>query len=75
MGTILVVDDDAQLRHSFEKLLTSEAHTVRTAATGEAGLESVKTKIPDLVIMDVRLPAWTDWRHFRPCMRSSRNSR
>lgn len=56
MGTILVVDDDAQLRHSFEKLLTSEGHTVRAAATGEAGLESVKTKVPDLVIMDVRLP-------------------
>lgn len=56
MGTILVVDDDAQLRHSFEKLLTSEGHTVRTAATGETGLEGVKTKIPDLVIMDVRLP-------------------
>ncbi len=56
MGTILVVDDDAQLRHSFEKLLTAEGHTVRTGATGEAGLEGVKTKVPDLVIMDVRLP-------------------
>ncbi len=56
MGTILIVDDDAQLRTSFEKLLTTEGHTVRTAPTGEGGLELVKSSIPDLVIIDVRLP-------------------
>lgn len=56
MGTILIVDDDAQLRTSFEKLLKEEGHTVRTAATGEVGIEQVKAALPDLVIMDVRLP-------------------
>ena len=56
MDTVLIVDDDAQLRNSFEKLLTLEGHTIRTAATGEAGLEQVRQSAPDLVIMDVRLP-------------------
>jgi nitrogen regulation protein NR(I) len=56
MGHILIVDDDPQLRQSFEKLLTEEGHRVRTAATGEAALEMVQTASPDLVIMDVRLP-------------------
>ena len=56
MGTILIVDDDAQLRTSFEKLLTTEGHTVRTAPTGEGGLELIKAGMPDLVIIDVRLP-------------------
>ena len=56
MGTILIVDDDAQLRTSFEKLLTTEGHTVKTAPTGEGGLELAKANLPDLVIMDVRLP-------------------
>lgn len=56
MATILIVDDDAQLRHSFEKLLTGEDHSVLTAPTGEAGVERVKAELPDLVIMDVRLP-------------------
>lgn len=65
MGTILVVDDDAQLRHSFEKLLQSEGHVVRTAATGEAGLEIVRTKPPDAVIMDVRLPGMDGLEAFR----------
>ena len=38
MSTILVVDDDDQLRKSFHKLLTEEGYTVLTAASGEAGL-------------------------------------
>ena len=38
MGKILVVDDDPQLRQSFEKLLTAEGHTVRTAASGESAV-------------------------------------
>lgn len=56
MGKILIVDDDAQLRHSFAKLLSAEGHTVHTTATGEAGLKIVTAEQPDLVIMDVRLP-------------------
>ena len=56
MGAILIVDDDAQLRTSFEKLLTTEGHTVTTSPTGEGGLELAKANLPDLVIIDVRLP-------------------
>jgi len=56
LGKILIVDDDAQLRISFEKILTAEGHKVRMSATGEGGLEIVKTEPPDLVVMDVRLP-------------------
>jgi two-component system nitrogen regulation response regulator GlnG len=56
LGKILIVDDDPQLRQSFEKLLTNEGHSVQTAPTGEAGIETVRESVPDLVIIDVRLP-------------------
>jgi nitrogen regulation protein NR(I) len=56
MPEILIIDDDAHLRNSFEKLLTAEGHTVRSAATGEAGLEIAKATTPDLAILDLRLP-------------------
>lgn len=56
MSSVLIVDDDAQLRNSFAKLLIGEGHTVRTAGTGESGIESVRAEVPDLVIVDVRLP-------------------
>jgi nitrogen regulation protein NR(I) len=65
MGHILVVDDDPQLRQSFEKLLTAEGHRVRTAASGEAALEMVRAAASDLVIMDVRLPGKSGLETFR----------
>ncbi len=65
MGTILVVDDDPQLRQSFEKLLTEEGHTVWTAATGEAALTMVQNQLPDLVIMDVRMPGMSGLEAFQ----------
>jgi nitrogen regulation protein NR(I) len=64
LGTILIVDDDAQLRHSFAKLLSEEGHTVQSAPTGEGGLEIVKANVPDLVIIDVRLPGMDGLKTF-----------
>jgi len=65
MGHILIVDDDAQLRQSFEKLLNAEGHTVKTASTGEAAIAQVQAAVPDLVIMDVRMPGMNGLEAFR----------
>jgi len=56
MSTVLIIDDDDQLRKSFHKLLTEEGYLVESAASGEACLERVQKQAPDLVILDVRLP-------------------
>jgi DNA-binding response OmpR family regulator len=53
LSTILIIDDDDQLRKSFEKLLTEEGYTVETAPSGEAGLNFVRASVPDLVILDM----------------------
>jgi len=65
LGKILIVDDDAQLRHSFAKLLTAEGHNVKTSPTGEGGLESIMSSVPDMVIMDVRLPGMDGLKTFQ----------
>lgn len=65
MAEILIVDDDAQLRQSFERLLTREGHRVRTASSGEAALALVQEASPDLVIMDVRLPGMDGLQTFQ----------
>jgi nitrogen regulation protein NR(I) len=65
LGKILIVDDDAQLRLSFEKILTVEGHKVQMSATGEGGLEIVGTDPPDVVVMDVRLPGMDGLETFR----------
>jgi nitrogen regulation protein NR(I) len=65
MGNILIVDDDAQLRQSFEKLLTAEGQTVKTASSGEAAIAMVRAAAPDLVIMDVRMPGMSGLEAFK----------
>ena len=56
MSTILIIDDDDQLRRSFERLLKEEGYEVLTAPSGEAGIEKVESDRPDLVVLDMRLP-------------------
>lgn len=65
MSTILIIDDDDQLRTSFQKLLTEEGYTVQSAASGEAGLELVRKKMPDLVILDMKLPGMNGFEVFK----------
>ncbi|SME87954.1 sigma-54-dependent transcriptional regulator [Desulfovibrio gilichinskyi] len=65
MAEILIVDDDFQLRQSFEKLLTQEGHIVRIASSGETGVAAVTESVPDLVIMDMRMSGMTGLEAFR----------
>lgn len=66
MGTILIIDDDDQLRTSFRKLLTAEAYDVVEAASGETGIEKlVKGLVPDLVVLDIRLPGMNGTETFK----------
>ena len=65
MATILIIDDDDQLRKSFQKLLSEEGYTAESAASGEAGLEIIKDRLPDLVIVDIRLPGMNGLETFQ----------
>jgi nitrogen regulation protein NR(I) len=65
MSTILIVDDDDQLRRSFHKLLAEEGYTVASAASGEEGLRNIPKAMPDLVILDMRLPGMNGLEAFR----------
>lgn len=56
MSSILIVDDDDQLRQSFAKLLKEEGYDVTMAPSGEAGLEAVRGNDFDLVVLDVQMP-------------------
>ncbi len=56
MNTICIIDDDDQLRASFKKLLCQEGYAVQDAASGEAGITIIRQSLPDLVVLDIRLP-------------------
>jgi DNA-binding response OmpR family regulator len=55
-GTILVVDDDADIRRFVEMNLRLEGYRVVTAADGAMALAMVATEVPDLVLLDVMMP-------------------
>ncbi len=55
--SILVVDDEEIMREVIGTLLEEEGFGVMCAATGEEGLEKVRQERPDLVLLDLMLPA------------------
>ena len=65
MSKILIIDDDDQLRKSFKKLLIEEGYDVKSSASGEAGLEQVKKDLPDVVLLDMRLPGMNGFETFQ----------
>lgn len=65
MTRILVVDDDPQLRQSFERLLLREGYETMTAPSAEEGIKKVSTFKPDLIIMDVRMSGMTGLEAFK----------
>jgi DNA-binding NtrC family response regulator len=55
-GSILVVDDELEIREGLEALLTSENFEVTLAETGEGGLQKLGDRPFDLMLLDVSLP-------------------
>jgi len=55
-GHLLVVDDDPQIRRVLRTTLVAQGYEVSDARSGEEGLEKLRQKKCDLVLLDVNLP-------------------
>ena len=53
---ILAIEDDAQIGRFLQALLSVAGYKVHVEPTGEAGLNYASDRVPDLVILDLRLP-------------------
>jgi DNA-binding response OmpR family regulator len=62
--TILVVDDDPQIRKSLHKVLSAEGYDVVLAADGGEGVEKFNTERIDCLVLDVSLPDCNGWEVF-----------
>ena len=56
MANILVVDDEAKMRHLLSIMLEGHGHTVENASDGLEALELIKEKPFDMVITDIKMP-------------------
>ncbi|GAA2953962.1 MULTISPECIES: response regulator transcription factor [Streptomyces] len=57
MPRVLLVEDDLSAREGVELGLRRRGHQVLATATGEAGLEALPAFRPDLLLLDLMLPA------------------
>jgi DNA-binding NtrC family response regulator len=55
-GSILVVDDESEIREGLELLLKTEGYQVSSAETGQSGLSRLEERPYDLLLLDVSLP-------------------
>jgi len=53
---ILIIDDDEDLRRLLKRCLENENYHVDTAGDGLEGLDRIKSKNYDLIILDIMLP-------------------
>jgi signal transduction histidine kinase len=56
MKTILLVDDDPQVRKLFGIALRRDGYHVIEADSGDAGLEIARERLPDLILTDINMP-------------------
>jgi len=53
---VLVIDDDAVVGRSFDRVLSRKGYEVSTALTGEEGLKDIESTEYDVVFTDIKMP-------------------
>jgi two-component system nitrogen regulation response regulator GlnG len=55
MNKLLLIDDEEDVRYSFQRIFDSPEIELSTASSGEEGIKAIPKIKPDLVLMDVRM--------------------
>jgi DNA-binding response OmpR family regulator len=62
MATVLVVDDEPDIRHLVKVNLELDGHRVILAANGAEALEAIRDEVPDLMLLDLMMPEVDGWQ-------------
>ena len=68
MATILVIDDDPNIRQVIGFALRDEGHQIIEAPDGHTALDLIAAQHPDLILLDMKMPVMDGWefvRHYR----------
>ena len=69
--TILVVDDEADLRENIAEAMGTAGFAVVTAPSGAAALQVLDSTRPDLILCDIMMPDMDGFEVCRGCGRRS----
>ena len=70
LKTILIIEDEAEIRNFIARVLELEGYNVFEAGDGTRGMEIIKDKPVSLVLLDLRLPGVDGWSILREIKRS-----
>jgi len=65
MANILVAEDERDIRELINFTLSFAGHDITQAANGEEALQLAQEVMPDLIMMDVRMPKLTGYEACR----------
>jgi len=65
MSSILVIEDDPDMRGLLVLMLEEQGHVVRAAANGRAALAAVHDARPDVILLDMKMPVMDGWEFAR----------
>jgi two-component system alkaline phosphatase synthesis response regulator PhoP len=68
--TILIIEDEPDIRSFIARVLELEGHTVLEAGDGTRGMEIIRKNVVDLVLLDLRLPGLDGWSILRDIKRN-----
>ncbi len=58
---LLIIDDEPDLVEALQLRFMSSGFEVETAPDGDAGLDKVRSWMPDVVLLDVAMPKLSGW--------------
>src|SRR5688500_8993143 len=58
---VLVIEDDPELETLTRMILEMAGHEIESVRTGEDAIDALEASIPDVVLLDIRLPGISGW--------------
>jgi DNA-binding response OmpR family regulator len=62
MSKVLIVDDEIELCSTIADFLRPRGYEVFTANSGKEGLSAARSRMPDVILLDLMLPDMDGWR-------------
>ena len=63
-ASILIIDDDAEIRYSLDRVLSTMGHRTISADSGEAGIITAKKEKADLIFLDNRMEGFQELKPY-----------
>jgi DNA-binding NtrC family response regulator len=66
-NSVLIIDDDIGAREAFEPMLRAYGYDVRVAVDGRSGVAEMRSRVPDVLLLDLHLQDTNGVEFLRRC--------